>query len=288
MFQDIDETLKKILDDPAMVAPPMTPPLTELRGADKSFVTPDRNFPPTLSQATVNLFLYDVKENRDLRDPTPILEKVGTSFIRRPPPLRMDCSYIVTTWSSATGAAKVAEEHHLLAQALLWLSRFPTIPPAKLQGTSLENQLYPPPMTVAQVDPNKNAGEFWDALAIPPRPAFYLTVTIAMELGTQVSGPLVSTRSSNTHAGTTGIEETWVQIGGRVLMAGGQTIPDALVDILDAGLRTKSESDGRYSFPRVPVGTRTVRVVAVGFQPKTQPLVVPGLPEEYDVTLVAL
>ena len=29
----------------------------------------------------------------------------------------------------------------------------------------------------------KNAGEFWDALAVSPRPAFYLTVTLAMDLG---------------------------------------------------------------------------------------------------------
>ena len=69
-----------------------------------------------------------------------------------------------------------------LAQTLLWLTRFPTIPAQYLQG-SLVNQPYPLQVWVAQIDPNKNAGEFWDALAIPPRPAFYLTVTIAMELG---------------------------------------------------------------------------------------------------------
>ena len=87
MFQDLDNTLAQVLNDPAAPA--------ELFNADVSFMyTPDKNF--ATAQVTVNLFLYEVKENRDLRDPTPIIEKVNGSFIRKEPPLRVDCSYIVT------------------------------------------------------------------------------------------------------------------------------------------------------------------------------------------------
>jgi hypothetical protein len=279
MFQDLDSTIAKILNDPASP--------TKVANADVSFLTPDKNFAP--AQATVDLFLYDVKENRELRDPTPILEKKGTGYVRKPPPLRVDCSYIVTTWSSKNGAAKVAEEHGLLGEALIWLTRFGTIPEKYWQGSmAIPRQLYAPPTMVAQVDPNKNAGEFWDALAIPPRPAFYLTVTIAMDLGVEETGPLVTTHSSN--AATTGDSgrESWVQIGGTIRDLTGTVVGNALVDVTDAGLRTTSDADGRYRFLRVPTGLRTLRVVAVGFQPKTQPLVVPGLPEEYDVSLTPL
>jgi Pvc16 N-terminal domain len=428
MFQDLDSTLKKILDDAAMKTPPIVPPLAELLAADVTFITPDKNFVAADPKPAVNLFLYDVKENRDLRDPTPIIEKVGNGFRRRQPPVRVDCSYIVTAWSKLTNENQVVEEHRLLAQALLWLTRFPTIPSNYLQGT-LANQLYPPQMWVAQIDPNKNAGEFWDALAIPPRPAFYLTVTIGMELGLQDTGALVTTRFTGIDPGTGTVDETLVQIGGRVLgppvtvvraqatlvnasgnqatvttaadlanfrpgdivlleqgatreratiagisgvtitfqtnlvntfgggiiriadLSPGQRIvrvagtgglepgtavfitqgpiveeanvqsveratnsiiltrglfgaftmaatdapvnlipgiADALVDIVDAGLRTRSESSGRYSFPRVPVGTRTIRAVAVGFEPKTQSLPVPGLPENYEINMTPL
>jgi len=141
---------------------------------------------------------------------------------------------------------------------------------------------------VAQVDPNKNAGEFWDALAIPPRPAFYLTVTIAMDLGIEESGALVTTHSSNVASTGDPARESWVQIGGAIRDLAGVGIGNALVDVVDAGLRTSSDADGRYRFLRVPTGLRTIRVVAVGFQPKTQPLVVPGLPEQYDVSLTPL
>jgi len=277
MFQDLDNTLAQVLNDSA--AP------IELFNANVSFITPDKNF--TLAGPTVNLFLYEVKENRDLRDPTPIIEKNGDRFVRKEPPLRVDCSYIVTAWSNAVGDARVVEEHRLLAQALLWLSRFPTIPADKLQG-SLANQIYPPPTLVAQMDPNKSAGDFWFALGISPRPAFYLVVTIAMDLDLAIEGPLVTTRSTNVEAGAGAGEEQWVQIGGRVATAGGVGIPDALVDMPDAGLRARSDADGRYSFVRAPLGAHNIRVVATGFQPKTQPLTVPGKPEDYDVTLIPL
>lgn len=277
MFEDADKTIEKILDDDGAPA--------ELKAADVSFITPDKNF--TLAGPTVNLFLYEVKENRELRDPTPIIEKLNGVFIRKEPPLRVDCSYIVTTWSNAPGDAKVVEEHRLLAQALLWLSRFPTIPPDKLQG-SLVDQLYPPPTMVAQMDPNKNAGDFWFALGIPPRPAFYLVVTIAMDLGLTTDGPLVTTRITDIDAGLGAEREQWVQIGGRVATAGGVGVADAVVDMPDAGLRARSDADGRYSFVRAPVGAHNIRVVATGFQPKTQPLTVPGKPEDYDVTLIPL
>src|SRR5205814_7370365 len=128
MFQDLDTTLKTLLGDPAVP--------TTLGNADVSFETPDRNFTP--AQATVNLFLYEVKENRDLRDPTPVIEKVGTAFVRRPPPVRLDCSYIVTAWSPQANATGVRDHHELLALTLGWLSRFPTLPDTSLQG-SLNN-----------------------------------------------------------------------------------------------------------------------------------------------------
>lgn len=172
MFQDLDATLTRVLDDGAMATASVVPPLTELLNAEVSFITPDRTFQPGLTQATVNLFLYDVKENRELRDQVPIVEKVGNSFVRRLPPVRVDCSYIVTAWSNGTAATQVVEEHRLLAQALLWLSRFPTIPSQYLQG-GLTTQPFPLTTMVAQMDANKNAGEFWNALGIPPRPAFY-------------------------------------------------------------------------------------------------------------------
>jgi hypothetical protein len=169
VFQDLDSTLSAILNDPA---------LTLNYTGKQEFCDAGQQLLP--GTANCELLSHEVKENRQLRNPEPIVERVA-SFVQRPPPLRVDCCYLVTTWSTQAAAVGVAEAHGLLAQSLLWLSRFPTLPSTYLQG-GLANQPHPPPTLVAQMDGRKNLGEFWFALGIPPRPAFHLTVTISMEL----------------------------------------------------------------------------------------------------------
>jgi len=278
MFDDLDASLTQLLNDAPVAEMP------ELRNADVSFVTPENAFSP--GQPTVDLFLYEVRENRNLRDSRPIVERNGDHFTTRPAPLRADCAYIVTTWAvGLPGSARVAAEHKLLGQALGWLSRFPTLPDRYLQGAlGSPDRLYPPPALVAQFDPNQNAGDFWVAMGIPPRPAFGLTVTVELDLGGPVSGNLVTTHSA-TFAG----DAPWVGVGGRIVdTVAGDGIADAVVDILDLRLRTRSGEEGRYAFPRVLPGAHQIRVVGRGFVPRTQPLTVPGRPDDYLVELTPL
>jgi hypothetical protein len=183
VFDDLDDTLRALLDDGEAPA--------ALREADVSVQTPDRDFRPPLP--TVNLFLHEVKENRTLRDPEPLRVLADGQYARRQSPLRIDCSYLVTTWSPQDAALKVAEEHRLLGQTLAWLARFGTLPERFCRG-QLRGQPYPPPTVVAQLDGGRTTSEFWDALGIAPRPAFTLTVTVALELGVvEPDGPRVET-----------------------------------------------------------------------------------------------
>jgi len=183
MLHDLDLTLLALLND--AVQP-------QLRAAAKTFETPDKNFGQNLPQNTINLFLFNVAENRFLRDPRPIEERLGTVVTRRPAPMRVDATYMVTAWSIGVGAARVSEEHTLLAQTIAWLSRFPTIPPGYHQGL-VANQRYAPLLGVAQLDPTKDAGEFWLALGITPRPVIAVTSTIAMEIGDAAEIPAATT-----------------------------------------------------------------------------------------------
>jgi Pvc16 N-terminal domain/Carboxypeptidase regulatory-like domain len=282
MFDDLDATLTQLLTDAPLAE------LPELHNADVSFITPDKGFGP--GQATVDLFLYEVRENRELRDPRPIVERNGDSFTRRLPPLRADCSYIVTTWDVVPqGGARVAAEHRLLGQALTWLSRFPTIPDVYLQGLlGSPDRIYPPPALAAQLDPNQHAGDFWVAMGIAPRPAFYLTVTVELELAKGQALALPVTTRFTEFVVDGALDRPWVQIGGRVVDVAAAGVAGAVVDIVDLELRTRTAEEGRYSFPRVPPGAHTIRVVAPGFQPQTQPLVVPGGPDDYRVALTPL
>jgi hypothetical protein len=235
----------------------------------------------------VNVFLYAVTENRELRDPTPIVEHDGERFTERPAPLRVNCSYIVTTWSGGNSTpANVTVEHQLLGQALTWLSRFPTIPARYLQGSlGAPGLIYPPPTMVAHMDPNQHTSDFWAAMGVSPRAAFHLVVTVELPLGAGFSGDLVLTRITDFEvAGTADLP--WMAVGGRVVGLPADTgIADAIVDLVEISVRTRSAVEGRFRFPRVPRGVHTLRVVAQGFHPQTQPLAVPAPPEDLIVRM---
>src|SRR6266536_2404353 len=257
MFQDLDLTLRKILDD-ATIPPSMA-------GIDVSFKTPDKAF--VFNQATVDLFLYGVHENRVLRDPVPILEQVAGVFVRRTPPLRVDCDYLVTAWSRKQDAAGVEEEHQVLAKALTKLSRFPLIPPAYLQN-SLVGQPFPVQMWTGQSDDGKSLSEFWSALGMPPRSSFHLMVTIALNVEVGVTeGPPVVTKEVVRDALTTA------------------AIADATVT-LDGARSTWTDAEGRFRFSGLGAGNHTLTAAAPGFTTGSKPITVPAAAiNDYDIDL---
>lgn len=278
MLHDLDMTLNNMLGDAKAPA--------ELRDAQASFLTPERG--AALSENTVNLFLYDVKENRELRDPVPIVERVNADFVRRRPLLRVDCSYLVTAWSTKEKDVKVKEEHQLLGQALLWLSRFPTIPEKFLQGT-LANQPFPPPTMVAQMDGTHNTAEFWTALGIPPRPCFNLLVTIAMDLGVkEKEGPPVASKEIRLkQINPPGEAESLFEIGGVLRRADtGEAIAGGLVSVIQTNARATTDEDGRFRLQVHGRGSFTLRIVAHGYASRETDISVPATrPNAYDVSL---
>lgn len=304
MFQDLDETLRAILDDAA--AP------DALRDADVSFLTPEKGFAP--AEPTVNLFLFEVREDYDRRDPVPVIERSGDGYVQVPPPLRVACSYLVTAWSDESGPAKVVEEHRLLGQAMRWLSRFSTIQPEHYRGSLVEQPL-PPPLTLAQPDGYKKINDFWSALGRPPQPAFCLTATISMvgsepePLGPPViskelrvspevappEGAQLQSLTSGSASFTSGARrpsaepaappEEFNGIGGRVTDADGEPVVGATVVLGKLRAVTKTDAGGRYSFAHVPPGRHRLRVRA-GAQRQTFSFAVPApAGTTYDVKL---
>lgn len=281
MFQDLDSALSNLLNDP--LAP------VDVVNADVSFETPDKNFTPPA--ATINLFLYELKENRELRDPVPIRDIVGGVVVRRQPPLRTDCTYLVTAWANnLAGPARIAAEHSLLGQTLVWLNRFPQVPESYFLGGVLADPPFPPPTLVAQPKADNNAGEFWSALGIPPRPAFQLTVTITLELGleTPEGPPVVTKEITLSGMGVAAPEfDHWFEIGGTVRDAITlDPVPDAEVTLVETGATTVTNESGQFKFSLLEAGNYTLHVAASGFPPQDKPVVVPGLVlNEYDVAL---
>ncbi|GGN58811.1 hypothetical protein GCM10010112_12920 [Actinoplanes lobatus] len=270
MFQDLDLTLKALLED-TTVAPALT-------DVDIAFDTPDKSF--TFTGDTLNLFLFGVHENRVLRDPVPIVEVVAGQFVRRTPPLRVDCDYLLTAWSEGARAAAVRDEHRLLAAALAKLTKFPLIPPGYLRN-SMTGQPFPVQTWVGQADDSRSLGEFWSALGVPPRSAFHLTVTVALDLQDGVAlGPPVETSRVLLDAVPRNA------IGGRVRAAAGNAPVDGATVTLDGRRTVRTGAEGGFVFTGVGDGQHELHVTAAGFSDGQRTVTVPGgTPTAFDFTL---
>jgi hypothetical protein len=273
MFDDLDLTLRALLHDAGGPE--------ALREAEVTFETPGKGYAP--DQATLNLFLHQIQENVELRDPAPALERSGNGFVRRQPPLRVRCTYLVTAWSEAQGAAdKVSSEHRLLGLTLVWLRRFPVIPPGFLQG-DLAGQEVAPPSMVARPDGARDVGEFWSALGIPPRPALDLSVTIGMELDLALpEGRPVVTAELRMPPGEPGFH-----VAGTVRRADTLApVAGARVTVTATGLATVTDQQGRFHLPGLTAGSHTLRTSAAGHATSETPIVVPTTtPTGYDISL---
>ncbi len=284
MFQDLDLTIEKLLHDSQAPA--------ELKSADVVFETPKKGY-VSGTKADVNLFLYEVKENRALRDPVPFVTQANNEYTKKMPPLRVDCSYLVTTWSNDKQHQIVSYEHMLLGKTLAWLSSFPTIPETYITAGGLSGQIYAPPTMVAQLDGGRNMGEFWSALGIPPRPYFNLVVTITMDLNSIIA------RSTAVTTLTTGYQqgnviasaEDRVIVGGRVLDATNGSIKPVvgawvqLETLANEPLQTmKTNELGQFVFASIHQGQKYVlRANVTGLGSKSPVVDVPSSSGEYDI-----
>jgi len=279
MIDDLSRTLRAVLQDPIFAAE-----FPELNGADIVFDRPLDPFAPP--KTTIDVFLYDLREDLDLRLNEPTITRVGNQVVTHPAALRLACSYLVTAWPVG-GADLAFQEQRLLAQVLRVLSRFPTIPASFLQG-SLVGQDPLLPMVTLHPDALKNLAEFWSSLGSKLKASLTVTVTISVPVFADIADYPVTSRTIQYQPDLTAPLETLTGFGGTVVDVAANKVAGALVDILDAGLRQTTDADGQYVFDRVPAGQHQIRAVAVGYKPQVQSLTVPGAPGDCVITLTPL
>lgn len=265
MIRDLSETLQAILDDPALEK---EDPFQKLVAAQVAFERPSEQFNP--SQTTVNLFLFDIRENTELREKEPFVERRdGKALIRRPP-MRVDCSYLLTAWAAgSTGPELVLEEHELLGQAMQVLARYPTIPEKFLRG-SLKEQGRPMPLSVGGTNKGevKDPADFWSALGNKLRPSLIVTATLELQTSGAETAPLVTTQRLRLGLRAAEIgpgldAETVVEsfrVGGRVTNNKGKPLAGATVRA--AGRSAVTDDEGLYALGAVPGGKLALEVRA--------------------------
>lgn len=173
MIDDLDRTVEELLKRE------LPPALVEQVAI--SFAAPGSEFPPSsVTLPAIDLFLYDIRENMELRSTQWLVERKndGTATRMRSP-TRVDCSYLITAWSSESSTTRALDEHHLLSEVMKVLLRHPTLPEAILQG-SLRGQEPPLPATTLQPGRLQDLSGFWQALGGKPKAALNYTVTIGV------------------------------------------------------------------------------------------------------------
>ncbi|MCU1670255.1 MAG: hypothetical protein JWP40_3182 [Blastococcus sp.] len=172
MLDDLDRTLRELL----------LGQVPDLAADHLHFEPPDTDFTPAVP--AVDLFLYDVRENRQLRSNDWELDRPGNgSVTKRRAPRRVDCSYLITAW-----AGDPLSEHLLLGRVLRALLQSPVIAGDTPQGELAGQQL---PTSILQPTLLQGIGEFWQAMGNKPRAAVHLTVTAAVDTATPSTVPEV-------------------------------------------------------------------------------------------------
>ena len=123
MFDDLDTAIQQLLERELEIG----------NGEiEIKFNQPKREWSARLNRPTINLFMYDVRENGMRRSQSPRWNNSGgggSVVTQTPQPFWTDLHYLVTIWAN-----EPEDEHRLLANTLMALLRHPYIPDDLLIG----------------------------------------------------------------------------------------------------------------------------------------------------------
>jgi len=280
MLADLDETIRQILIKELPV---------KNGEIDIKFEQPKREWSARLSKPTVNLYLYDVRENNVLRQHQweNIREENGT-FTKKRSPMRVDCFYMLTTW-----AADPEDEHRLLTRSMMALYRYPILPEDRLVGT-LRNPPFEIQAHLAAHDRLTNPAEVWSSLDNEMRPSISYIVSLALDPWTEVTGPATRTFSFQVGQASAPDREQTLQTGGQavnLLYFGGtlrnkgknkDPLPGIRVAVKGTGFFTTTDAQGRYRLGGLLPGEYTLVIWPSAGNPIEKTIIIPAKAEDYD------
>ena len=179
MLQNLDSTLKLLIQDKfpkevpssgATVTVTFNTPLSK-----ESFE--DEQLP------AINFFLYDVRENLELRNSAWVVERQNNGkALKKLPPARVDCSYLITAWPSDDD---IETEHQLLGEVMKVLLRHRKIPEEYVDD-DFKGQEFSLRLISLRPSFLQSFGEFWQAMGgkdgTKPKVVLHCTVTISVPL----------------------------------------------------------------------------------------------------------
>ncbi len=277
------------------------------------FEPPDDNWKSFVSTLSVdgepvnalNVFLWDIRENRSLRSNERSLEHIDGRVRQQRAYRRLSCSYYVTAWSPAIASSTVEPplaEHALLYEAVrasmarepfVFSKIFePTPLPVGFPAEFADDEL---PTNTTQPESVASSPDFWSTMDQPWRPALGVEITLPV-----TDSPVAFTYPvSSVEVGLRQLDnlvpaENLYVIGGSVLdsvnlMADGGQKPLANVAVRIgsvAGLtfqETQTNASGQFSFNGLRAGVYQLRARVMGRGDVIADITVPSATETYDI-----
>lgn len=246
MLPDIHAVLRSLLYEVGHISP---------LEVDILFEAPSLERFERLTRPAISVYMFDIRENLDLRDASFPVSRNGSGAQRKMPPRRVDLHYMVSALST-----EVDDEFRLLWRALATLMKYRELPEALLPP---ELRTLQPPLIGRALhdDDGQRLVDLWSALSMPPHPSFSYIVTAPVELDIAVSMPLVLTSTMSVRQKANVELDTFMSIGGVVRAKDGAPVEGATVALVgSARLPSVSDSEGRYRLYSVPAGALEITV----------------------------
>jgi hypothetical protein len=149
-------------------------------GVDVVFDAPTRDWAGRRSSPTIDVYLYDIREDLRRRERGVVDERNEKNRVvaRHPPPRHFKLSYLVTAWTQ-----RPEDEHRLLSALLTCFLRHEALPPDLLAGPLADLGLAVP-LTIALPPPEDRAfADVWSALGGELKPSIDVVVTAPVDTG---------------------------------------------------------------------------------------------------------
>lgn len=221
-----------------------------------AYEAPVKSWVAARTGPTIDLFLYDIRENTDLRKGGMETTKVNGRGQVRMPPRRFDLCYLVSVLST-----EVEDEHLVLWRLLLTLLKNPILP-TELLSESLRKADVPITVKLEAPEGAPKPLEIWGALELPPRPSLCMVVTVPADLEIAFDAPLVLTRTAryrHLHDDEAGVDQRH-HIGGIVRGRGGVPVVGAHVALAGSTDVGVTNAEGLFTFTGIPDGNVTLHV----------------------------
>ena len=170
MIDEVDEALRVLIRRDVLAEPEI----------EVVFDAPTRDWAARRNTPTVDVYLYDIREDVSRRERGRVNEYDDGGYVvaRRLPPRYFRLSYLVTAWTQ-----RPEDEHRLLSSLLSCFLRHNALP-ADLLGEAARDRGLPVPISIGlPPTEDRSFADVWSALGGELRPSLDLMIAVPVDSG---------------------------------------------------------------------------------------------------------